>query len=255
MWRTGWSGSWRRTSGRSRGIQRSCSSSNTQARMLSWPAADEVHVWSVDLGRPAVHLAGVLSEDELLRAAAYKVEGGRRRFVATRAALRTLLGRYLDEDPATLRFGTSGNGKPRLDPSSSLQFNVSHSGNVGLIAIAAEMHVGIDVEQIKRRERQDGIARRVFTQAERDAIDGDDDFFRHWVAKEAFVKATGRGISSVKSFEVLLDAPGGARLTHVSGDHEEAARWTLAPVAAPPGYAAAVVARGQATIGKPRALA
>jgi 4'-phosphopantetheinyl transferase len=212
--------------------------------MISWPAADEVHVWSVDLDRPAVHLGGVLSEDELLRAANFKVEDGRRRFVTTRGALRTLLGRYLDEDPTALRFGTTGNGKPRLDPPSSLRFNVSHSGSVGLIAIAAETDVGVDVEQIKPRDRQDGIARRVFTQAERDAIDGDDDFFRHWVAKEAFVKATGRGIASVKSFEVLLDAPGGARLTHVGGDHEEAARWSLVPLEAPAGYAAALVARG-----------
>jgi 4'-phosphopantetheinyl transferase len=208
------------------------------------PSQGEVHVWSVDVDQPVGALGGVLSEDELLRAADYKVEGGRRRFVATRAALRTLLGRYLDQDPATLRFGTTPNGKPRLDPPSKLQFNVSHSGSVGLIAIASETQVGIDVEQIKPRERQDGIARRVFTQAERDAIDGDDDFFRHWVAKEAFVKATGRGMSSVKSFEVLLDAPGGARLTHVGGDLEEATRWSLIPLEAPSGYAAALVARG-----------
>jgi 4'-phosphopantetheinyl transferase len=211
------------------------------------PSQGEVHVWSVDLDQAADRvgaLGGVLTEDELLRAASFKVEDGRRRFVVTRAALRTLLARYLDEDPASLRFGTTANGKPRLDPSSSLQFNVSHSGDVGLIAITREADVGIDVEQIKPRDHRDGIARRVFTQAERDAIDGDRDFYRHWVAKEAFVKATGRGISSVKSFEVLLAAPGGARLVHVGGDYEEAARWTLAPLEAPPGYAAALVARG-----------
>ena len=220
--------------------------------MLSWPAADEVHVWSIDLDRPAAHLAGVLSEDELLRAAAFKVEDARRRFVVARSALRTLLGRYLGAEPGTLRFGTGPQGKPRLDPPSSTRFNVSHSGSVGMIAISRDKEVGIDVEQIKPRDHLAGVARRVFTQAERDAIDSDEDFYRHWVAKEAFVKATGRGVSSVKSFEVLLDAPGGARLTHVGGDHEEAANWTLQPLEAPPGYAAAVVARGSVTIGEPR---
>jgi 4'-phosphopantetheinyl transferase len=223
--------------------------------MLSWPAADEVHVWSVDLDRPAAHLAGALSEDELLRAANYRVEDGRRRFVGTRAALRTLLGRYLEKDPATLRFAAGPQGKPRLDPSALLQFNVSHSGSVAMIAVARERDVGVDVEQIKPRTHLDGVARRVFTQAEREAIDGDPAFYRHWVAKEAFVKATVRGIASVKSFEVLLDAPSGARLVHVGGDHAEAARWTLAPLEAPPGYAAAVVARGDATVGKPRPFA
>jgi 4'-phosphopantetheinyl transferase len=223
--------------------------------MLSWPAADEVHVWSVDLGRPAAHLAGALSEDELLRAANFKVEDGRRRFVGTRAALRTLLGRYLDKDPAAFRFAAGPQGKPRLDPPSLLQFNVSHSGEVAMIAVTRERDVGVDVEQIKPRTHLDGVARRVFTAREREAIDGDPAFYRHWVAKEAFVKATGRGIASVKSFEVLLDAPGGARLVHVGGDPEEAARWTLAPLDAPPGYAAAVVARGNATTAKQRAFA
>ena len=168
--------------------------------MLSWPAADEVHVWSVDLGRPAAHLAGALSEDELLRVANFKVEDGRRRFVGTRAALRTLLGRYLDKDPGTLRFAASATGKPRLDPPSLLQFNVSHSGEVAMIAVTRERDVGVDVEQIKPRTHLDGVARRVFTAREREAIDGDPAFYRHWVAKEAFVKATGRGIASVKSF-------------------------------------------------------
>jgi 4'-phosphopantetheinyl transferase len=217
------------------------------------PAANEVHVWSVELDPPAPHLARALSEDELLRAARYKVPDAGPRFVAARAALRTLLGRYLDHSPAALRFAAGPQGKPRLDhPASSLQFNVSHSAGVALIAVAAEIDVGIDIEESKPREDLAGIARRVFTEREREAIAGDQQsFYRHWVAKEAFVKATGRGISSVKSFEVLLDAPGGTRLVHIGGDAEEAARWTLAPIDAPPGYAAAVVARGAAATVKP----
>jgi 4'-phosphopantetheinyl transferase len=222
--------------------------------VVELPAANEVHVWSVDLRRPVGALGGSLTEDELLRAAAFRVEDGRRNFVASRTALRTLLGQYLQQDPAALRFAAGPRGKPRLDATSSLlQFNVTHSGTVGLIAIANGADVGIDVEEIKPRAHLDGIAKRVFTERERDAIDGELSFYRHWVAKEAFVKATGKGVASVRSFEVLLDAPGGARLVHVGGDPEEAARWTLAPLEAPAGYAAAVVASGTAiTIRPPR---
>src|SRR3954468_14605840 len=166
--------------------------------MLSWPASDEVHVWSVDLDRPAAHLAGALSEDELLRAAAFKVADGRRNFVATRGALRILLGRYLNDDPAALRFTAGPQGKPRLDPPQELQFNVSHSGGAGLIAVAGT-DVGIDVEKIAPRNDLPGLAKRVFTVSEREAISGEDlAFYRHWVAKEAFVKATGRGVTSVR---------------------------------------------------------
>jgi 4'-phosphopantetheinyl transferase len=174
------------------------------------------------------------------------------RFVAGRAALRALLGRYLQIDPAAIRFAAGPNGKPRLDPPSPVQFNVSHSAGLALIAVAAEADVGVDIEQLRPRSDLPGLARRVFTERERDAIDGELSFYRHWVAKEAFVKATGRGVSSVRSFEVLLDAPGGARIVHVGGDREEAARWTLAPVEAPAGYTAAVVVRGEATVRAPR---
>jgi 4'-phosphopantetheinyl transferase len=218
------------------------------------PRPGEVHVWTVDLDRPVGAAGGALSEDELLRAAAFKVVDGRRRFVGARAALRTLLGRYLGTAPEALQFAAGPGGKPRLASSSPLEFNVSHSGGVALIAFADGAEVGVDVEAIAPREHRDGIARRVFTRAERDAIDDDESFYRHWVAKEAFVKATGRGISSVKSFEVLLDAPGGARLVHVGGDYEEAGRWTLAPIEAPRGYAAALVARGTVTNVKRRAF-
>jgi 4'-phosphopantetheinyl transferase len=227
-------------------------------QLMELPVAREVHVWTVDLDLPAERvgaLGGVLSEDELLRAAAFKVEHGRRAFVVTRAALRTLLGDYLDKDPAALRLAVNTNGKPRLDPPSLLQFNVSHSGSAAMIAIARETDVGIDVEQIKERDRRDRIAERVFTLREREAIDDDEAFYRHWVAKEAFVKATGRGIASVRSFEVLLDAPGGARLVHVGGDPAEAARWTLTPVDAPAGYAGALVTRGEVTTVKQRTFA
>jgi 4'-phosphopantetheinyl transferase len=219
---------------------------------MELPAPGEVHIWTVDLERPDSD-AGVLSEDELMRAAAFKVEDGRRRFVVTRAALRSVLGGYLDADPALLRFGTGAHGKPRLDPDSRLRFNVAHSGGMALIAVAREMEVGVDLEEIRPRKDLAGVARRVFTQAERDAIDSEDAFYRHWTAKEAFVKATGRGISSLRSFEVVLQAPEGARLIHVGGDPDEASRWTLAPLdTVPPGYAAAVVAEARGATIRPQ---
>ena len=209
-------------------------------------------MWSVALDAQPAALGAVLSEDELLRAARFKVDDGRRNFVGTRGALRVLLGRYLREEPEALRFAAGPQGKPRLDPPQKLQFNVSHSGTAGLIAVA-DTDLGIDIERIQPRRDLPGLARRVFTEREREAIAGEETaFYRHWVAKEAFVKATGRGVTSVRSFEVLLDAPGGARLVHVGGDAEEAQRWTLEELAAPPGYRAAVVIRGERRIVGPR---
>jgi 4'-phosphopantetheinyl transferase len=222
-------------------------------------APADVRVWSVDLRRAADEvgaLGGVLTADELLRAGGMRSEEGRRRAVVARAALRKLLARELGRAPEEVAFTVGPHGKPRLeghDP--AVRFNMSHSADLALVAIARDVELGVDVERIKPRADIHAVARRVFTEAEREAVQvgGEAAFYRHWVAKEAFVKATGRGIESLRSFEVLLEAPGGARLNHVAGDHEEALRWTLAPLDAGPEFAAAaVVAAPGASVAQPR---
>ena len=90
---------------------------------MNLPPPGDVHVWTVDLDRPVGAAGGALSEDELLRAARFKVEDGRRRFVGARAALRALLGRYLGVGPETLQFaagpGGSRGSRPLTHRSSS----------------------------------------------------------------------------------------------------------------------------------------
>ena len=221
-------------------------------------APADVRVWAVDLRRGADEvgaLGGVLTADELLRAGRMRSDDGRRRAVVSRAALRKLLAREVGIAPEEVAFTVGAHGKPRLDSADpAVRFNLSHSADLALVAVARGAEVGVDVEQIRPRRDLGGVARRVFTEAEREAVSvgGDEAFYRHWVAKEAFVKATGRGITSLRSFEVLLEAPGGARFNHVSGDVEEAARWTLAPLDAGPEFAAAaVVAAAGARVAQP----
>ena len=212
----------------------------------SAPATARVYTVPLDRDdKEVAALGGVLTADELLRAGRIRSEQGRNHAVVTRAALRQLLARECGREPEGLVFTAGPHGKPRLDDESSgVRFNLSHSAGLALIAIArGGVDVGVDLEEIKPRADLTGVARRVFTQAEREAVEagGEAAFYRHWVAKEAFVKATGRGIESLRSFEVLLDGPGGARLNHVGGDPAEAAKWTLAPLDVGPRFAAAVV--------------
>src|SRR3954465_2402760 len=183
------------------------------------------HVYAVELDRDereVAALGGVLTADELLRAGRMKSPQGRTRAVVARAALRKLLARELGRTPEEIVFTVGPHGKPRLDDESAgVRFNLSHSADLALIGIARDVEIGVDLEGTKPRGGGTrGVARRVFTQAERDAVEvgGEVAFYRHWVAKEAFVKATGRGIESLRSFEVLLDGPGGARLNHAGGD-------------------------------------
>jgi 4'-phosphopantetheinyl transferase len=209
------------------------------------PPADEVHLWALDLSRLPGEVGGLLPSRDLRRAG----ELGPR-WVAARAALRALLGGYLEADPQSLSFRERG--KPRLDPPSPLRFNLSHSGDVALVAVATEREVGVDVEAVDRGRDVERLSRRVLLASERAAVAESGDaalaFHRHWVAKEAFVKATGRGISSLRSFELSLDGPEGPRLLQVGGDPAQAGRWSLdvLDVAAP--YVAALVYEGEARV-------
>jgi 4'-phosphopantetheinyl transferase len=151
-----------------------------------------VHVWSVDLAQPAARtteLGELLSEDERARAARLADAG---RWTVARAALRTVLARELTVAPAELRFTLGPHGKPEL-PGSALRFNLSHSGDRALIAVAA-VEVGVDVERTARRSR---AVERTLTDGERAALTGTDrhvELLRIWCRKEALAKALGGGL-------------------------------------------------------------
>src|SRR4051794_9602328 len=150
-------------------------------------------VYAVELDRDereVAALGGVLTADELLRAGRIKSDEGRTRAVVTRATLRKLLARELGRTPEELVFAAGPHGKPKLDDSSAgVRFNLSHPAALALIAIARDVEVGVDLEEIRPRNALRGVARGVFTEAEHEAAElgGESDFYRHWVAKEAFV--------------------------------------------------------------------
>jgi 4'-phosphopantetheinyl transferase len=200
----------------------------------------------LDLARAPEGAGALLPGSDLRRA---ELQGAR--WANARAGLRRTLAGYLDDDPAALRIRDEG--KPLLEPPSPLRFNLSHSGDVAVIAVATEREVGVDVEQIDPARDVHRLAKRMFLSAEQAAVEEADDpalaYHRHWVAKEAFAKATGRGLASMRSFEVSLDGPEGPHLVHVASDEHEARRWSLSLLdEVPEGYVAALAFEGTATI-------
>ena len=119
---------------------------------LPWPH-DQVHVWRATLAWPgpaADRLKQCLSADERDRMGRFRLEKDRWRYLIGRGLLRSLLGRYLDVVPQALRFETMVAGKPHLAScQGELQFNLAHSGDYVLIAIADRRAVGIDVEEVR----------------------------------------------------------------------------------------------------------
>ncbi len=115
-------------------------------------------------------------------------------------ALRDVLAAYLEGSPEAIRIVTGEHGKPELT-GGELQFNLSHSGGVGLVAVARERAVGVDVERIDARrdvlalaeralDAEGAAAVRAAPEADRAAV-----FHRAWARREAVAKCTGTGLS------------------------------------------------------------
>lgn len=169
-------------------------------------ARGEAHCWSFPLDVPpetSAALSAILSEDERSRSARFRFERDRRRFIVSHGALRELLGRYLGTHPEEIRFVTNPFGKPALDPelSSRLEFNLSHSADLALIAIAGA-EVGVDLEHIRAHPDYAAIAEDFFSAAEADSLNSlpshlqAEAFFSCWTKQEAYVKARGEGLAT-----------------------------------------------------------
>jgi 4'-phosphopantetheinyl transferase len=220
-------------------------------------ARGEVHVWRawLDLApEQASRLAAILDEDERERAARFRLEGHRQRFVAAHGALRSILALYLGCPAASLRFGHGPRGKPLiLDPGDSpdLRFNLAHSGDLAVCALAQGAEVGADVEAIRSLPDSDAIVARFFSAREQAMLwelspgEREESFFLGWTRKEAYLKALGDGLARpLSGFSVTVRPGEPARLLEVEGQPHEVERWSLVALHPATGYAAALAVEG-----------
>jgi len=214
----------------------------------------DVHVWRWSLTLGSGHLGrwfDLLSDEEQKRAARFHFQVDRERFVVARGCMRMLLAGYLDQPPERIRFRYGTHGKPELDISgtgSFLQFNLSHSHEIALCALARGRRVGVDVEKVAR-ESVDGvaIADKFFTTEEAQKVRSArpearaEVFLRIWTRKEAYLKGLGEGItSSLNQFNVSLED---SMLRSATGA-DEAPNWSLHELYPYPGFIAAVAVEG-----------
>jgi len=219
-------------------------------------AEDEAHIWRASLPRlaPAFErFVESLSPEERDRAARFRKESDRRRYVATHGALRSLLAEYLDIDPRLLTLESAPNGKPALkQPRRDIRFNISHSNDLALLAFTIGREVGIDVEEIRPIPDRDAVARLFFSEGELRALTSlepaaqTEAFFLCWTRKEAYLKAKGLGLSqNLRDFEVSLVPDQPACLLACNADPAELNRWRLESLRPAANFAAAVAAERQ----------
>jgi 4'-phosphopantetheinyl transferase len=197
---------------------------------------NEVHLWCVDLrfiarelvreselalgrehwlaaqGNSLLALRALLSVDELQRADRYKFDLHRDRYIAARGNLRLILAHYLHIPPVEVQFGYGTSGKPHLadvlsevsiNGTRNLEFNVSHAENLAIYAIARDKAIGVDVEYKRPIENVEQLAQRFFNRQESAQLKNlspsaqQDLFFQIWTLKEAYLKATGTGLTGL----------------------------------------------------------
>jgi 4'-phosphopantetheinyl transferase len=217
----------------------------------------EVDVWRIGLIQPERVIQSyreLLDTNEVERADRFYFAKDRNRFTVARGVLRQLLGTSLKLDPREIRFVYGPQGKPSLaapQSSSGLRFNLSHSGEVALVAMSHNLELGIDVEQVRADFASGEIATRFFSPEEcakletLPAHESVDAFFNCWTRKEAYIKARGEGLFiPLDSFEVAF-APGEepALLQVKSGDAMPS-RWRFHALHPGPGYKAALAVEG-----------
>jgi len=162
---------------------------------------DGVHIWRAALDEAGWPEAERLPGPERERAASFLREEPGRRWVAARWALRRVLEGYLGEPAAEIELELGDNGKPRLRNRDGIEFNLSHSNGLALVAVAEAREVGVDVELIEPGRDLVALAERALDPGDAAAVRAASEsqrpivFYAAWTRQEARVKCTGTGIA------------------------------------------------------------
>lgn len=177
--------------------------------------AAQHHVWIVETDVSKADfslLQGILSPEERDRADRFRFKKDQTVYTVVHGALRLLLEHYLSQPASTFRFTLNPFGKPSLHEG-GMEFNLSHSGKIGLCSFSVDSPVGVDAELKRDDVNIEELAQQYFSPAEVDALletpkkNRLDAFYRCWTRKEAFVKAHGEGLSiPLDSFSVPLNS-------------------------------------------------
>jgi 4'-phosphopantetheinyl transferase len=209
--------------------------------MLDDSKLGNIAVWWMDVGSSPAEMTTpwsvCLDAAERARAARFRFQEDRLTYIAAHWLLRTALASVTDRPAADWRFIVEKQGKPRIDPGDGvpeLRFNLSHTRGFVACAICIGSEIGIDVETFATERANLDIAARHFSPSEvailrSTTLDRQPVvFFRFWTLKEAFIKATGQGLSrALDSFSFSLDP---VSITLPGGEANEAVQWQFVEV-------------------------
>ncbi|KTC81403.1 4'-phosphopantetheinyl transferase family protein [Legionella brunensis] len=190
---------------------------------------ERVDIWEFSLANLPLQATSLLNEEECKRANRFYFPRHQRRFTVARAMLRAILGAYLKQEAASISFVYNQHGKPWVKNPFDLEFNLSHSGELALLAIGQAFPLGIDLELFSSRPYK-GMAKNIFSPQELVHFSKLPKhleplaFFHLWAQKEALIKACGLGLSyPTQQFDVPVTPPTNALIV----DHKHQRHWQM----------------------------
>lgn len=216
-----------------------------------------VQLWKIsfnDFSDDEKFFKNILSSEEIERAARFHFVIDSIRYKVTKAVTKIILGKILSKEPQAIKFEFNAHGKPFLkDNKDGIQFNASHSGELGLLAITDIGPLGVDIERYRKNMLTEKFARRFFSLSEVKSFlalpqsQKEAGFFNCWTRKEAFIKALGLGLAMpLKDFTVTLIPEEKAALKEIKNLNENVNNWLIKDIPLPDAYAAAYAIKAKA---------
>lgn len=218
------------------------------------PSPDCIDVWRIPTTLDDEHVArfeSMLSSAQRQRAGRLRIVEKRDQYIITQGLTRIVLGRMLNTRPEALEFIRGTKGKPYLDGEFSdagVQFNMTHTSHMALVAIARNREVGIDIERIRENLQWQKLARRYFSESEYAGFSELPEesrlraFFTCWTRKEAVLKAIGTGLGGgLASFDVSVDPDAAPELLANRWNGRFHGDWSMAQLAPGDAYVATLV--------------
>lgn len=202
---------------------------------------NEAHLWCLhsdcEIDQTLTHLWYTwMAEDERCRYLRYRFHRDQQSYLLTRALVRSTLSHYARVGPAEWRFQCTPKGKPYIaDPRvfGDLTFNLSNTCGLVVCVVARGGPVGVDVENTTRHYDIDQIARHFFTDDEVKALENLPPnlqrrrFFEYWTLKEAYLKAIGVDLGTLRRVAVRLQSVGTACAAFTDNREDQSASWQL----------------------------
>lgn len=210
---------------------------------------DTVEIWHGDIAAEHAHYQDywrVLDAVEQAHAGKFNNDVLRKRYVAVRGRLRHVLAETLNQPPDKISIKKAEHGKPYLADTPELAFNLSHSAGTMVIAVGWNCRLGIDIENYKPRSSLAALADKCFAEEEiaywnrLSEAEKTAGFYRFWTRKEAFVKATGRGIALGLN-HCVINPENQTEFLRVPAGCGQASSWHLRDIALGPGACSALV--------------